>query len=281
MEKTKPLDRRGLILGGSGLLIPSLAFGQPEPSNKADPFSLSGKLVQGGYAIGKAGPKKEVILDGVSRGFTSSAGFFFIGFDRDSGGTARLEIKGEGKSEITIAPTQYDIQRIDGLPPSFVSPTDPKILARIASDKKIKNIGFSSREDADWFKDGFAYPLKSFRVSGRFGNQRILNGEPKSPHYGFDMAAPTGTKVYAPQAARVALAEPNLYFEGGLILLDHGQGLISMYLHLSALKVKTGQLLQKGDIIGLVGAKGRATGPHLCWRLKWRDRALDPSLMVR
>ncbi|MEI9905495.1 MAG: M23 family metallopeptidase [Asticcacaulis sp.] len=94
------------------------------------------------------------------------------------------------------------------------------------------------------------------------------------------MAAPTGTPIHAPQAGLVVLAEPDLFFEGGLVLVDHGQGLISMYLHQSRVVAKKGDMLKQGQLIGEVGMKGRATGPHLCWRLKWLDRHMDPSLMV-
>lgn len=123
-------------------------------------------------------------------------------------------------------------------------------------------------------------PLAKWRLSARFGGQRILNGEPKRPHYGCDLAAPTGTTITAPAAGRVILAEPNMHFEGGLTMIDHGQGLISYYLHQSRLDVATGQDVTRGQAIGAVGATGRATGPHLCWRLKWRDRNLDALLLA-
>lgn len=123
-------------------------------------------------------------------------------------------------------------------------------------------------------------PLTKWRLSGRFGGQRVLNGEPKRPHYGCDLAAPTGTAIMAPAGGKVVLAEPNLHFEGGLTMIDHGQGLISYYLHQSRLDVTAGQDVKRGQVIGAVGATGRATGPHLCWRLKWRDRNLDALLLA-
>ncbi|ESQ77998.1 M23 family metallopeptidase [Asticcacaulis sp. YBE204] len=267
-------------------MLPGLAVAQPRPYGATwtrtltGPFTLTGKLVQGGYAIGKASPRREISVDGTPRGLTSADGSFVIGFDRDAPQMTRVDIAGDGRMDFEVARTAYDIQRIDNLPPDQVTPSDPTLLERIAREKDLKTAGFAHREDADWFRKGFTWPLRDFRVSGTFGNQRILNGVPKSPHYGFDMAAPAGLPVYAPQTARVALAEPDLHFEGGLILLDHGQGLISMYLHLSTLTVKKGDIVYQGQMIGQVGAKGRATGPHLCWRLKWRDRAMDPSLWV-
>ena len=114
-----------------------------------------------------------------------------------------------------------------------------------------------------------------------FGPQRILNGEPKTPHYGLDLAAPAGTVIVAPADGRVVLAQADLWFEGGLTLIDHGQGLVSAYLHQRAQAVREGQRVRQGDPIGEVGAKGRATGPHLCWRMTWRGRHMDPSLALK
>ena len=155
------------------------------------------------------------------------------------------------------------------------------LLARIRREVELKTEGFASRTDADHFRDGFVWPLETFRISSRWGSQRILNGTPARPHYGIDLAAPRGTPIRAPAAGLVTLSQPDLHFEGGLVLLDHGQGLITAYLHQSRIDVQAGQTVRRGDIIGRVGMTGRATGPHLCWRMKWRDRNLDPSLLVR
>ena len=118
-------------------------------------------------------------------------------------------------------------------------------------------------------------------MSGPWGNQRVLNGVPKTPHYGIDIAAPTGTPIRAPAAGVIALANPDMHFEGGLIMLDHGQGLMTYYLHMSRLDVTAGQTVAQGQSLGAVGRSGRTTGPHLCWRMRWRDRNLDPSLAVQ
>jgi murein DD-endopeptidase MepM/ murein hydrolase activator NlpD len=155
------------------------------------------------------------------------------------------------------------------------------LAPRIQSEIVIKAEGFASRIDADHFRDGFDWPLEDFRVTSRWGSQRVLNGTPARPHYGIDLAAPEGTVIRAPAAGRVTLAQPGLHFEGGLVRIDHGQGLVTAYLHQSRLEVAAGDDLQRGDPIGRVGMTGRATGPHLCWRMKWRDRNLDPSLMVK
>ncbi len=224
-----------------------------------------------------------MLVDGVAVAQSSADGWFVVGFDRDAPPTADITVQtpdGSATHRVAIAPGTFDVQRIDGLPPSQVTPDDPALLARIAAEGARKATGFSSRIDGDFFRTGFIWPVKATRRSSSFGGQRILNGEPKRPHYGVDLAAPVGTPVVAPAAGVVAFAETGLHFEGGLILIDHGQGLISAYLHLSRIDVTPGQRVDQGQRIGAVGKEGRATGPHLCWRLKWRDRNLDPSLWV-
>jgi len=206
-----------------------------------------------------------------------------IGFDRDAGPATVLTVTSEGGSashEAVIAPGTFDIQRIDGLPDNQVKPEDPALLERIAAEGARKAVGFASVADLDDFRTGFILPLEGARRSARFGGQRILNGEPRRPHYGVDLAAPVGTPVRAPAGGLVVFAETGLHFEGGLILIDHGQGLITAYLHLSKILVSAGAKLNQGQLIGAVGQEGRATGPHLCWRMKWLGRNLDPALMV-
>ena len=271
------MNRRGAILALAAALAAAPAFAA------APGLEVTGKFVQGGYAIGRTAPRAQILVDGVAVTRASASGYFVIGFDRDAGprATIRAVTAGGGAEHIAdIAPTSYDIQKIDGLPQDTVTPSDPALLARIHAEAQRKAIGFASRADTDDFKGGFSMPLQSYRQSARFGGQRILNGVPKRPHYGADLAAPVGTPVMAPADAVVAFAETGLHYEGGLILLDHGQGLITDYLHLSRIDVKRGQRVRRGQVIGAVGKEGRATGPHLCWRMKWRDRNLDPMLFV-
>ena len=154
------------------------------------------------------------------------------------------------------------------------------MIRRIAADRVKKDAAFASRDQSDGFKGGFVSPLEHPVRTSPFGVQRVLNGEPKAPHYGVDLAAPQGTPIRAPGPGLVVLAEPDMFLEGGLTLIDHGQGLISMYLHQSRIDVAAGQRVGRFQRIGAVGMKGRATGPHLCWRMSWRDRHLDPSLMI-
>ena len=269
---------RRAVVGG---LLAALPAGRALAA--APRLKLSGRYVQGGFAIGRTAPRAEYSLDGEVMGKASAKGLFVVGFDRDAMPSARIAVKASGgrtERTIAVAPGDFDVQRIDGLPEDQVTPSDEALLARIAREAERKAAGFASNLDRDDFAGGFVMPLQATRVSSRFGGQRILNGVPSRPHYGADMAAPIGTPVHAPAAGVVAFAETGLHFEGGLIMIDHGQGLVSLYLHLSEVAVQPGQTLTRGERIGAVGAEGRATGPHLCWRMKWRNRNLDPSLLV-
>ena len=286
MENSERLTRRLMLAGGVVSAIVGSAVGADRAVADAAPpllFNLKGRFVQSGYALGQTTPNAQFRVDGVPRGLTSANGYFYVGLDRDAPASCLIEVQtatGLQSARIDVAPGTYDVQRVDGLPQDTVTPSDPALLVRIKRESDLKNAAFTSHDATDGFKTGFIYPLKTFTVSGHFGNQRVLNGTPKSPHYGFDMAAPSGTNIYAPAQGLVVLAQTDLFFEGGLTLIDHGQGLISMYLHQSRLLVKQGDRVTQAQLIGKVGAKGRATGPHLCWRLKWGDRHMDPSLMV-
>lgn len=187
---------------------------------------------------------------------------------------------GTSAQTLAIASGEFDVQRINGLPQDQVTPTDPALLERIKAEAALKAAGYASRVDTDDFRGGFAMPLKTWRLSARFGGQRILNGVPQTPHFGSDLAAPSGSPIMAPAPGVVALSNPGMHFEGGLTMIDHGQGLVSVYLHQSRIDVRAGDRVGAGQVIGAVGMTGRATGPHLCWRMKWRGRNLDPMLMV-
>lgn len=246
-------------------------------------LSLSGKFVQGGHAVGRTTPRATIDVDGQVLTTASASGWFVVGFDRDAPPTSRLTVTtadGSAVDERAIAPGDFDIQRIDGLPPEQVTPTDPALLERIAAENARKVAGFASQADLEGFRDGFILPVAGARRSARFGGQRILNGEPKRPHYGVDLAAPVGTPVRAPASGLVCFAETGLHYEGGLVLIDHGQGLVTAYLHLSRILAPAGTSVRQGQLIAETGKEGRATGPHLCWRMKWRGRNLDPSLLV-
>ena len=279
------LDRRGLLLGAGSALVASVAFGcaKPAVADTTSELVLNGQWRQGGFAMGRTTPRNAVFVDGAPVGLASANGLFVVGFDRDAPPTTNISVMGSAgpvNRPLDIAPGTFPSSTIDGLPQSTIEPSDPVLLARIREEAALKAVGFASQIDADDFRDGFIWPLESYRVSSLWGAQRILNGTPARPHYGIDLAAPQGTPIRAPADGVVAFSRSGMHFEGGLVLIDHGQGLVSCYLHQSRIDVVVGQKLTRGEQIGLVGMEGRATGPHLCWRMKWRDRNLDPSLMV-
>jgi len=246
-------------------------------------ISCTGVIKQGGAVLCQTTPNAKVKVARSEKDFyfenADENGRIIIGFDRDEKQNF-IETQGE-RVTFDLETRDYDISRIDGLPPSQVSTFTEAQLKRIRSSSARKKVGFASRQTELGFKNGFTSPVKDYRKTTNFGAQRILNGEKKRPHYGVDMAAPVGTPIYAPADGVVSLADDDLYFEGAMVLLDHGQGLISMYLHTDTILVEAGQSVKQGEQIATIGSKGRSTGPHLCWRLKWRNRNLDPELLTQ
>ncbi len=258
-----------------------------EPSAPPVPTTLSlncaGAFTQGGIALCRTLPGATLTIDGADAGAADTEGWAVIGFTRDHGASARIEARAQGAAtaqSYEIAARQFDIQRVDGLPQQTVTPTDPAVLARISREAALKREGWDSFAPIEGWLDGFIRPVEGGRVSGTWGNQRVLNGVPASPHFGYDIAVPAGTAIRAPAAGVITLAQPDMHYEGGLVFIDHGQGLITMYLHMSRLDVEVGDTVEQGQVIGAVGSSGRATGPHLCWRMKWRERQLDPSMAI-
>lgn len=210
-------------------------------------------------------------------------GDLVLGFDRDAPSTevAKVWLPDGSHLEHTfeIEKRSFEISRIDGLPPSQVDQFSEAQLAEIEASSARKRAGDASRAPIAAFRDRFVWPVEGRKTSS-FGAQRVLNGVEKRPHYGVDLAAPRGAAIRAPAAGIVSLADDDLYFEGAMIVIDHGQGFLSKYLHVSRIDVAPGQRVERGEIIGAVGSRGRSTGPHLCWRLKWRDRNLDPEMWL-
>ncbi len=253
------------------------------------PISLTlhcaGAFTQGGVGLCRTAPGAQIYVDGVASGEADGNGWAVIGFNRehDASGAIEARLNGATASQtVAIAPRQFDIQRVNGLPQQTVTPTDPAIIARIQREAAVKNAAFQSLAPIEGWLDGFVRPIDMNVgvVTGAWGNQRILNGVPSSPHFGYDIAAPIGTPVHAPASGVVTLAQTDTFYEGGLVFIDHGQGLTTMYLHMSRVDVHVGDRVTQGQVIGAVGDRGRATGPHLCWRMKWRDRQLDPSVAM-
>lgn len=266
------------ILIGFVLLVTFLAG--PGPVAAQD-LTLTGELVQGGLLFGEAPADYRVLLDGEELA-RSSDGRFLIGFARDDDAPRTLTViapDGERYGrELVPAEREFDIQRIDGLPPSKVTP-DPESLERIRAEAAMTRAARERVDDRTDFAHGFAWPL-SGPITGVYGSQRILNGEPRSPHWGIDIAAPTGTPVHAPAGGVVTLAHDDMYFSGGTLLIDHGLGLSSAFLHLHRILVEEGQRVEQGDVIAEVGATGRVTGPHLDWRMNLGSTRVDPGLLL-
>lgn len=249
------------------------------PALAAERVTFKGTLVQGGLVQGQVPPGTAVRVDG-RPARVSPDGIFLVGAGREAK-TVALEIAyPDGTREarpLAVQSRQFAIQRIDGLPEKMVTPP-PEVQARIkAEGEMVREV--RKRDDARLdFHVAFDWPVTG-RISGVYGSQRILNGEPRAPHYGVDVAGPVGTPIRAPAAGIVTLAA-DLYFTGWTVILDHGHGLSSVFMHLDSLSVTEGRTLKKGEVLGRLGATGRATGPHLHWGLNLFETRLDPQLLV-
>ena len=242
---------------------------------------LNGKITQGALMRGRVAPSSNVYLDGERLSLSSKGDFAFgFAYDRTKSAILKLEHAGAPAEEQELKPVirEYKVQKINGLPEKFVDPPQG-VMARIERDNKLIGAARSRNTDEAWFVDDFAWPVRG-PVTGVFGSQRILNGVPKRPHFGLDIAASEGKPIYAPVGAIVSMADSDLYFTGGTVTLDHGRGISTSYLHMSRIDVKVGDRIEKGQVIGAIGKTGRATGPHLCWRLNWFQERLDPALVL-
>lgn len=240
-----------------------------------------GVLQGGGYFVGRAEPESHIRFAGQSVP-VDAEGRFILGFERMMEGEYPLSVNVPGQAEqrfqLDIEGRDYRIQRVDGLDPSRVTPPEEQ-LARILAEAERVKAARARRVDSEGWLEPFVWPAYG-RISGVYGSQRILNGTPSAPHWGIDVAVPTGTPVYAPASGVVTLAEPDLYFSGGTVLLNHGMGLTSSFLHLSGVHVSVGDQVEQGELIAAVGTTGRSTGPHLDWRVSLADVRIDAGLMV-
>ena len=242
---------------------------------------LEGNFVQGGLVKGKVNKDLDVkFKEKVLR--KTSDGSFVIGFGRDHSKEANLYFfinQNWILKKLDIKQRKYKTQVINGLEKKMVTP--PKSFwDRIKKENKVIKEVRSLDSDVDFIFQKFDWPTKGI-ISGVFGSQRILNGKPKRPHYGVDIAAPEGTDILAPTEAIVRMAEKDLYYTGGTVMLDHGHGVTSVYSHLSSINVKVGDKINKDQKIGEVGSTGRSTGPHLDWRINWFSERLDPALFIK
>jgi murein DD-endopeptidase MepM/ murein hydrolase activator NlpD len=247
----------------------------------AGTLSLEGTVEQGGLVRGKTDPGASVTLDGRAVRVAPDGNFIF-GFGRDAPARAALDVTfADGSHEhrdLAVAARSYDVQRIEGLPQQTVTP-DQAQLERIAREAEIIKHARAANSDLLFFEAPLRWPATG-PISGVYGSQRILNGEPRAPHFGVDVAAPRGSPIVAAAAGTVTLAESDLFFTGGTVIIDHGYGLATTYQHMDRVDVKVGQHVEAGDPIGIVGATGRVTGPHLHWALNWYEVRLDPALAV-
>ena len=241
---------------------------------------LRGAAIEGGLIIARTAAGTVVTVDDEIIP-TTPDGLFVVGFHRDSDQPVAITItQPDGTSQLTVlTPEQrnYDIQRIDGLQQNMVTPPD-SVFARIKSDQAAVAAARQRDAPSGDFWQGIDWPVTG-GISGVFGSQRILNGKPRQPHYGIDIAAPRGTPVQAPASGLVTLVR-DLYFSGWTVIINHGLGLNSTFLHMDHVLISPGDSVARGDIIGTVGSTGRSTGPHLDWRLDWQGRRIDASLVA-
>ena len=243
-------------------------------------IEFKGKFLQGHYIIGITDPSAEIIIDKKKIKVSKDGYFVFgIGRDRKFDLTITQFIDGEKIKIIKkILKRKYNIQKIDGLEESKVTPPE-SVYKRIKEENNKIGEARAINSDLPFFKNQFIMPVKGI-ISGVYGSQRILNGKPKWPHYGIDIAAKKGTKIQASSTGLVTMAEPDLYYTGGTIIMDHGHGISTIYSHLESINVKVGDEVLQGDIIGTVGSTGRSTGPHLDFRINWFQTRLDPMSVL-
>lgn len=249
--------------------------------NAAQSLTLDDRAVQGGMMIGHTVPGSRVTQDGEPL-MVSDDGVFLVGFGRDAEPGSMVEVTTPAGQHLSrrlqVAKREYKIQRIDGLPPRKVTPK-PEDLAHIRADIAAAKKARALRDPRTDFLTGFQWPARA-RISGVYGSQRVLNGKPRRPHYGVDLALPVGTPVRAPADGIVTLAHPDMFYSGATLIMDHGQGLSSSFLHLHRILVKEGERVKQGQVVAEVGASGRVTGPHLDWRMNLRDKRIDPALLA-
>ncbi|MBS0487861.1 MAG: M23 family metallopeptidase [Proteobacteria bacterium] len=249
----------------------------------AEPLRLSEHLQQGQLVIGHAPPGSRIEFDGRKLRIGND-GTFVFGLSRDAAPREELKISDAGGKARTFAfdveQRTYPTERVNGLPQQTVTPK-PEILARIEREQAAVQAARTRDDAREDFLHGFSLPVEGARISGVYGSQRIDNGVPKAPHMGLDMAVPADTPVHAPADGIVSFAAKDLFLTGGTVLIDHGYGLDSSFLHLSRVDVKVGERTRRGQVIGLAGMTGRATGPHVHWGLNWFEVRLDPALLPK
>ena len=257
------------------LLILAILF-----STNSFAIEFNGKFIQGHFIIGKTEPNSKIII-GKKEVKVSKDGYFVFGIDRDRKFDVLVTKIKEGKKEKIIKKVfkrKYKIQRIDGLPENKVTPPE-EVYKRIKDENYRIGEARAINSNLIFFKNKFIMPVNGI-VTGVYGSQRILNGKPRWPHYGIDIAAKQGAKIKSSGTGIVTMAEDDLYYTGGTIIMDHGHGISTIYSHLEKVMVRVGDEINQGDIIGTVGSTGRSTGPHLDFRINWFQTRLDPMTVL-
>lgn len=260
-----------LTLGGFFCTTNTAAYESPK---------FTGSFQQGGLVLGQLAEGETVSYKGKLLKLNSKRQFL-LGFGRNEPASSEITVhhkSGDKKIVLNVAPRDYAIQKIEGVPQQTVTPSEADIQ-RIKQDIALVKQARSFVGDQDDFTAGFTPPAQG-PITGVYGSQRFYNGVPKSPHYGIDYAAPMGTPVKAPAAGVITLVHNDMFYSGGTLILDHGHGLSSTFLHLSEILVNQGQRVSSGMVIAKIGASGRATGPHLDWRMNWLDQRIDPQLVL-
>ena len=266
----------------SSLIFVLLSISPPLMASSAEPsVEWRGTWQQGALLLGQVAPGATVRYRGETVK-TTAEGQFLVGLGRNAPARSTFDITSAAgliaEAEYKIVPRSYNIQKVEGVPQRTVQPPAEQ-LQRISSDSALVVEARRLVTDKTDFLAGFIKPLEG-PITGVYGSQRFYNGIPKSPHYGLDYAAPKGTIVKAPAAGTVRLAHDDLFYSGGTLIIDHGHGLSSSFLHLSEILVVEGSRVERGAPIARVGATGRATGPHLDWRMNWLNQRVDPALVL-
>ena len=243
--------------------------------------TFEGKFIQGSFILGKTEVGSQIFIDKKKVKVTSE-GFFVFGLGRDRKYDVVITVNKDGNKQKIVKKVQkrkYNIQRIDGLEEKKVTPPE-EVNERIKRENEWIGEAREINSDLTFFTKKFTIPVENAIITGVYGSQRILNGKPKWPHYGLDFAADEGTKIKAMLDGTATLVEPDLFYTGGTLIFDHGHGISTLYMHMEKILVKKGQKVKQGDIIGTVGATGRATGAHLDVRLNWFQIRLDPATVL-
>lgn len=263
------------------MLVLTAGLGLSQPSFSEPKLQLTGELIQGAMIRGKVAPGVVVkVLD--REVFVDPDGEFVFGLGRDAPEELVVTtINAQGapvKHAFTVKQRQYNVQRIEGVEQKYVEPPE-EVLERIKQENAEVWQARQTQREAKEFAGGFILPAAG-PITGVYGSQRVFNGVPKRPHFGLDIAGPVGETVRAPAPGVVTLAHDDMYYSGGTLLVDHGQGISSTFIHLSKMLVKEGDRVEQGQPIAEIGATGRVTGPHLDWRVNWFDERLDPALLL-